>query len=244
MTLVDDHGPDMDRDDILAAEYVVGVLPAEERWTASARIERDAAFARIVDGWEVYFAPLGSGYAPVEAPAAAKAAIDNRLFASSTASPARDSASSAGLWSSLAFWRGLATAAVAALAIYAGSTLLRQPIQEPAAQPLFASLAAEGSDVRFLAAYHPSTGEVGLSKISGQPGADRVYELWLVEGQNAPVSMGVIPPGPATRLAVSASNRAKIAAGAVLAISVEPPGGSPTGKATGPVVAAGDLKNI
>ena len=90
MTLVDDHGPDMDRDDILAAEYVVGVLPAEERWTASARIERDAAFARIVDGWEVYFAPLGSGYAPVEAPAAAKAAIDNRLFASSTASPARD----------------------------------------------------------------------------------------------------------------------------------------------------------
>ncbi len=234
----------MDGDDILAAEYVVGVLPAEERRTASARIERDAAFARIVDGWEVYFAPLAAGYAPVEAPAAVKTAIDRRLFASSTAAPSFASAPRPGLWSSLAFWRGLATAAVAALAIYAGSRMLAQSLEETTATPLVASLVAEGSDVRFLAAYHPATGEVGLSKISGQPGADRVYELWLVEGQNAPVSMGVIPPGPSVRLAVSTPNRAKIGAGAVLAISIEPPGGSPTGVATGPVVAAGDLKKI
>jgi anti-sigma-K factor RskA len=36
----------------------------------------------------------------------------------------------------------------------------------------------------------------------------------------------------------------KLAQGAVLAISVEPAGGSPTGQPTGPVVATGDLKSI
>ncbi|WP_287200988.1 anti-sigma factor, partial [Mesorhizobium sp.] len=36
----------------------------------------------------------------------------------------------------------------------------------------------------------------------------------------------------------------KLAQGAVLAVSVEPAGGSPTGQPTGPVVAAGDLKNV
>jgi len=56
--------------------------------------------------------------------------------------------------------------------------------------------------------------------------------------------MGIIPPGATTHVAVSAEERKKLAQGAVLAISLEPAGGSPTGQPTGPVVAAGDLKRI
>ena len=66
----------------------------------------------------------------------------------------------------------------------------------------------------------------------------------MIEGQNAPVSMGVIPVGATAHLAVSPGNKAKLDAGAVLAVSLEPTGGSPTGQPTGPVVAAGDLKSI
>ena len=241
MTLVEENGPDMGGDDSLAAEYVVGVLPADERRAAAERIERDGPFARLVDSWEVHFAPIANAYAAVEPPASIKPAIDRRLFsgAASTAAAERP-----GLWTNLAFWRGLATAAVAALAIYVGASMLRQPVVEEPTQQLVASLAADGSDVRFLAVYDASRGEVGLSKVSGEPGADRVYELWMIEGQNAPVSMGVIPAGASARLDVNDANRAKLAAGAVLAVSLEPTGGSPTGQPTGPVVAAGDLKNI
>jgi anti-sigma-K factor RskA len=43
---------------------------------------------------------------------------------------------------------------------------------------------------------------------------------------------------------VTPSLQQQLEQGAVLAVSVEPPGGSPTGQPTGPVVATGDLKNI
>lgn len=240
MTLAENNGPDMGSDDMLAAEYVVGVLPAEERRTAADRIERENAFARLVDAWEVRLSPLASGYKSAEVPAAVKPAIDRRLFSSaSTASAER-----ASLWSSLAFWRGMAAAALAALAIYVGSTLLQQPAGDTPQQRLIASLAADGSDVRYLAFYDATTGNVGLSHVSGDRASGRDFELWMIEGSKAPVSMGVIPVGASIHITVDDASRAKLAAGAILAISLEPTGGSPTGQPTGPVVAAGDLKSI
>ena len=53
MTLAEDNGPERGGDDLLAAEYVLGVLPAEERQIASRRIDAETGFARLVDGWEV-----------------------------------------------------------------------------------------------------------------------------------------------------------------------------------------------
>ena len=58
MSLVDDIGPDGGGDDIVAAVYVLGVLPADERQIAERRIEAEPAFTRLVDRWEVYFSPL------------------------------------------------------------------------------------------------------------------------------------------------------------------------------------------
>lgn len=122
--------------------------------------------------------------------------------------------------------------------------MLRQPVA-PAPQPqLVASLAADGSPVHFLAVYNPQTGTVGLSHVAGDRGAGKDFELWMIEGQNPPVSMGVIPVGATTHMAVDEASKAKLAAGAVLAISLEPTGGSPTGQPTGPVVAAGPLATI
>src|SRR5438128_11454484 len=113
MTLAEDNGPERGGDDLLAAEYVLGVLAADERQIASRRIDSETAFARRVAAWEVHFAPMAAAYAAVEPPASVKAAIDRRLFASSAAT-----AAAPGLSSSLAFWRGIAAAAIAALAVY------------------------------------------------------------------------------------------------------------------------------
>ncbi|RUU48338.1 anti-sigma factor, partial [Mesorhizobium sp. M2C.T.Ca.TU.002.02.1.1] len=113
MTLAEDNGPERGGDDLLAAEYVLGVLAADERQVASRRIDTETAFARLVDAWEVRFAPMAAAYAAVEPPASVKAAIDRRLFASSAST-----APGGSLWASLAFWRGLAAAAIAALAVY------------------------------------------------------------------------------------------------------------------------------
>ncbi|TJX21097.1 MAG: anti-sigma factor, partial [Mesorhizobium sp.] len=50
MTLAEDNGPERGGDDLFAAEYVLGVLPAEERQIASRRIDSETEFARLVDG--------------------------------------------------------------------------------------------------------------------------------------------------------------------------------------------------
>jgi anti-sigma-K factor RskA len=246
MTLADENGHQPNGDDILAAEYVLGALSSDERRAAAARIESEPEFARLVDSWEARFAPLASDYPSIEAPAAMKEAIDRRLFAGSnetTPNAAERATGRPGIWSSLAFWRGLAAAAFAALVLYVAVPVSGPPV-ETAAPRLVASLSADGSDVRYLAVYDEARGEVSLSHVSGQPAQDRAFELWMIEGSNPPVSLGVIPAGATAHLAVDETTRAQLAAGTLLAVSIEPAGGSPTGQPTGPVVAAGDLKNI
>jgi anti-sigma-K factor RskA len=240
MTLAEDNGPERGGDDLLAAEYVLGVLAADERQIASRRIDSETAFARLVDAWEVHFAPMASAYAAVEPPASVKVAIDRRLFASSAST---STAPSGSVWASLAFWRGLAAAAIAALAVYVALPYVNPPAPQPETR-LVASLAADNSNVKYLAVYDAARHEVGLSLVSGDRGAGKDFELWMIEGKNAPVSMGVIPAGQTARMAVTPAVQQKLAQGAVLAVSLEPSGGSPTGQPTGPVVAAGDLKGI
>ncbi|MGO8506832.1 anti-sigma factor, partial [Rhizobium leguminosarum] len=54
-------------------------------------------------------------------------------------------------------------------------------------------------------------------------------------------SLGVFQPGESGELFIPAELRSMIADGATLAVSLEPFCGSPTGQATGPVIASGPL---
>ena len=242
MTRTGDFERDGGDDDILAAEYVVGALSVEERREVAARIERDAIFARLVDRWEVNLAPMQDDFAPVEPPASVKRALDERLFAATSASVvARPSGS--GFWNSLALWRSLAAAGVLAFAVLAARPYLVETSQ-PEASRLVASLAPRESDVHYFVVYDARTADIGLSHVTGERQSGRDFELWVMENDQPPVSLGVIPDGSTVHLAVDQALRARIEQGAVFAISLEPQGGSPTGKPTGPVVAAGDLRDI
>lgn len=240
MTELDDIEMNEGGDDILAAEFVLGVLSLEERAAVARRIEGDHAFARLVDRWEQNFAPLAAAIVPVEPPASLKAAIDRKLFASvANVAPARP-----GFWQSLAVWRGLTFAAVAAAAIAVAVPMMAPtPVNVPV-ERLVSSLAADGSDVRYLALYDAQAGEISMSNVSGTPGAGEDFELWVIVGDNAPLSLGVVPEGDSVRLPTDEATRQAIAAGALFAISLEPDGGSPTGAPTGPVVAAGEIRAI
>ena len=238
MTLETDMGPEPEGDDIVAAEYVLGVQSADERRATSARIDSDMAFARLVDQWEVRLSPMAAGYPEVEAPARAKAAIDRRVFQSgSAAAPGR-----AGFWGNVAFWRGLAFATLGLVALITALNRYTPPSQEPSR--LVASLADKGTDVVYVVVYDAGHDQVSLSHVSGARQSGHDFELWMIEGQSDPVSMGVIPVGAAIEMPIDAGTKQKLADGAVLAVSLEPEGGSPSGLPTGPVVAAGPLKTI
>jgi anti-sigma-K factor RskA len=59
----------------------------------------------------------------------------------------------------------------------------------------------------------------------------------LIEGDNPPVSLGVIGSG-------TVSLQRPLQPGMILAVSLEQAGGSPTGTVTGPVISLGPLKGF
>ena len=240
MTPADEHEREPGGEDLLAAEYVLGVLSADERQAVVRRIESDPNFARLAERWEARLDPLASDYAEAAPPPSVKDALDRMLFPGT----AQSAPVKPGPWQSLVFWRGLAAAALVALVLLVAVPLVRPPVGDAPTVRFVASLAADGSDVSYLALYDAAHGRVGLSHLSGdrEPGQD--FELWIIEGGDPPLSLGVIPVGQTVQLVLTQDAREKFAQGAVFAISLEPAGGSPTGQPTGPVVAAGEIRKI
>ncbi|MFN0264254.1 anti-sigma factor domain-containing protein [Tepidamorphus sp. 3E244] len=225
---------------LLAAEYALGVLDAQERAAMEARVARDGAFANLVATWEQHFSGLNGGFDELPPPAHVKSAINTRLFG------ATDAKSSGGFWSNAAFWRMTTLAATTALAILAFVTL-REPIVPPVAgDTLVASLETEAGDTRFLVLYDPRDLTIRASLLDGETPDGRDYELWYVpaEGGGGPISLGLIGGTGARAPHVPEDLDRKFADGMTIAVSLEPQGGSQTGAPTGPVVAAGPAKKI
>src|SRR5262245_65495739 len=64
-----------DEIDVLAGEYVLGTLDADERAEASVRRRRDPALNAAIEAWEQRLAPLADTVPPVAAPEKVWAAI-------------------------------------------------------------------------------------------------------------------------------------------------------------------------
>jgi anti-sigma-K factor RskA len=83
---------------------------------------------------------------------------------------------------------------------------------------------------------------VTASAIERPPGRD--HQLWIIPVGGTPISLGVIPAEESVKRRLSPALAAQFRAGATVALSREPSGGSPTGQPTGPVVAAGELQAV
>lgn len=220
-------------DNALAGEYVLGVLPLDERRAVEQRIASEPAFAELVSSWQSELATLDYAYAPEAPPRGVKARIDARLFA--------EAAKPAGLWGSLVFWRGLALASVAVVAAIGAYNLDLVGGSTPGTAPaLVAELGAPGSAVGLVAALDPTSGALQITPAAFSPDDGKALELWLVPGEGAPISLGLVPEDGG-RLVLDRSLSDQLSAGALIAVSLEPAGGSPTGVATGPVVLSGTL---
>jgi anti-sigma-K factor RskA len=226
-----------DEGSVLAAEYALGLLPADEYERTSAQLRGDAALRADLRFWTRRLSSLDAQFAETTPPAGVWPAIERRLFA--------DQRQSASWWNSLTLWRSFAGAA-AAIAIVAVSLNLMAPRTDPnafAAQ-LVAALSAQGSNVQVVALYNANSGQVRLTTLSGDSVPDKDYELWAIEGSAAPKSMGVIKIGVRNDVAIKPDVLAGFGPGTTLAITLEQTGGSPTGAPQGPIVAAGKATQI
>lgn len=225
--------------DMLAAEYVLGLLSADERAAAERRIVRDAFFARAVGEWERRLLPWANAVESVPPPPH----VWERILAATQGGAARQAAPDmrAAWWNGLNFWRGLAagTTALAAASIAALFIMLRTP----APLPLTASIDG-GGHRHFIATIDPARGRIVVSPAAFAAVPDRVPELWLIVPGSAPQALGLLSADRAVTITIPGNLRAQTNTDAALAVSIEPPGGSSTGAPTGPVVAQGKLTSL
>jgi anti-sigma-K factor RskA len=219
-------------DELLAAEYALGVLDGTDRATAEQRVARDRGFARLVAAWEQRLAPWAAEIPEMLPPPQ----VWDRIAGALPPQPPRT-----GLWQSLAFWRGLsftagalAAACVAAL-IYLG-VFTRS-------EPLVATIES-GGQRHFVATIDVRRGTVAVVPAAFTADATRVPELWLIPSDGRPRPVGLLRADAPVTLALSGDLLGLARNNAVLAVSLEPPGGSTTGLPTGPVIGTGKLTNL
>ena len=207
--------------DMLAAEFVMGVLSLAERASAEARIKSDPAFAAMVTAWENHMADLNDDYVEVPAPDVMPR-IEARLFPQAARARAR--------------WVGWLSGALAAAVVAVAAVFFLTPPPANNA-PLIATLGAEGGPLVFEARYDGAA--LTVARVSGPvAGAGKVHELWIIAPEAAPVSLGLLGDEP---LSVPYPMPP---AGWILAVSLEPSGGSTTGAPTGPVLASGPVTDL
>jgi anti-sigma-K factor RskA len=215
--MTDNPVDDLNNPDLLAAEYVLGSLDLASRTQVESRIARDPAFAAQILAWQNRLSGLNDDYAEVAAPNLMPA-IEARLFPQA---PRRS-------WRQALIGFGLAATAAIAVAV-----VMLQPVPPT----MTASLTADASPLHYSAAI--AGDQLTLTRTAGTDAeAGKDYELWIIPPNQAPISLGILHGDSITLPAPAALT------GYVLAVTLEPKGGGPDGKPTGPILAAGPLTNI
>jgi anti-sigma-K factor RskA len=236
-------------DDLLAAECALGVLDGFERDAAERRRLREPGFDRAVQAWEDRLAGLASSAPPVAPPARLWVDILKQVQSGGATVELR-------LRRSLAAWRAAAASAGAVAAALAAALVWPRTPAPLSGGPLTASTAEHGRPALeqvmtarmvgakgptvFVAVVDPQSHLIVVTPATVSITKGRSPELWLIPAGGKPIALGLAAFGRSVRL----NPKVEIgdAARAVLAVSMEPLGGSPTGQPTGPVVATGALE--
>lgn len=211
--------------DVMAGEYVLGVLDHDTAREVEAARATNPALSRAISFWESQLHPLTALVPPAEPPAGGWQRIAERLW------PERS-----GWRNSLALWRSVALAAGAV----AAALLVYIVLAPPTAGPNLVAFLHVPSDPTPVWLATAGRDGLTLQAVGNHPApSDRDLQLWTIPASGGrPEPLGVI--SASGRLVVPGPP-AGVTAGATLAISVEPKGGSPTGQPTGPVAFVGTI---
>lgn len=231
----------------LAADYVLGTLSAAQRAQVQARLPSDAALREAVQQWETRLGPLAGLAEPVAPSSNLWQRIEAALPPAQAAIPAAHrkplakaatkSAFWGHWWTSLAFWRLAAGAGFAAATVMAVAPLTR-PLSSTQPQYMVVLVApnatAPGWVVQASASRHLKLVPLVQTDVPEQ----RALQFWTkADGWNAPVSLGLVPPGQPLELTLD--QLPAVQANQLFEITLEPKTGSPTGRPTGPVLYIG-----
>ncbi|MET0265005.1 MAG: anti-sigma factor [Duganella sp.] len=222
--------------DKLAAEYVLGTLKGGARRRFEGYLHHDAALRRSTAEWQDRLAPMAE-FAPAQTPRRQVWRAIERRLALRAAAPAWQ------FWrnESLAFWRPLGLAS-SALALVFALIIGTQTLNAPRIDHVATLLDDKAQAVLVLTAdsrKQQMTVRVVASPALLADSADKSLELWAVPKTGAPRSLGLLNAAGEVKLALTA--RAIGDDVALLAVSLEPKGGSPDRNGpSGPILYKGN----
>lgn len=229
--------PPADEHDPLIAEYVLGVLTSEERAQVQAMAARDPNVQATISAWESHFASWLDELPHASPGAQVWEAINRQLFAAKAPEPRKRP----GLWLNPGFWRWT-SAALAACLLASIITLVQPP--QPTAPAMLARLEQADGNTLFAATVQAGGTRVLFVPTQSTSWQDHSAQAWVIAGDGKPRSLGLLPANAAAALTVPADLAAALKEGVVLAVSLEPVNGSPTGLPTGPVIAQGKISAL
>jgi anti-sigma-K factor RskA len=225
---------DRQPNDLLAGEYVLGLLEGPALAEFERRLAGDRKLAAAVARWREHFSELDATATPVRASPALWDKIESSLGRRGTADAAPGLQER--LWSSLGFWRGASFAGAAASLILVVAIGLMAGRATPRPMIIAVMQTGEMSPGAIVQAFADgSLTIVPLKDFDIPPGL--TMQLWtLWDKQKGPVSVGLIDRTHSARF-----ERADLPQqnDQIYEITLEQAGGSPTGRPTGPVLVKG-----
>jgi len=253
---------------VFAGDTVLGTAAHGERAAILQRFADDPAFGAEMRAWERRLAPLAEIVPPVQPSSGlwprilaetaglldiVAGALHDEPASTATEMDAIDTGAVVDFEQAVAArtrqlrrqvgrWRW-GTLGLGVLAAGLGALLVLAPLRSaapPTGQRYVAVVNASGETPPLLVNVDLGRGELTIEPLALSPPAGKSYQLWAVRPEMQPVSLGVVA-GSGQRPLDVLPTEAWRAPGLVLAVSVEPEGGSPTGQPTGEVVYTGKL---
>ncbi len=231
---------------MLAAEYVLGTLrgPARRRFERLARA--DAALRAEQYFWETRLGRLARAVKPVTPSPTVWLSLQRRIAAGNTVPlrrPKADQPKPVPMWR---IWAGMAAAAAVVVVVMLSQQRFGAPARHagrtgagdyPAAPVYVAQLRVPDSTMQWTMSLSPAHGQMTVVAGGNYPQiGQHSMELWWISPQG-PVALGLLPVQGKGSMTLPKELLAQ--GGITLAVSLEPQGGSPTGKPTGPVLISG-----
>jgi len=241
MSMQDEH-------DDLAADYVMGLLDPAEEARAEQRMATDVSFARAVSAWRERLADFDASAEPVTPSPALWERITQTIQPAPVPNPG--AAGRVRLWDNIRFWRAaamsgaLAASLLMAIAIggLATSWQLRSDLAELAQRkPVYVAVLVNDTTKEAGALVNAfADGRVELlplRPIDVPPGrALQVWTLW--DRAVGPKSIGLT--GQSRAMQLDLKSLPSTVRDQLFEITLEPEGGSPTGRPTGPILFKGN----
>ena len=223
----------------LAGEFVLGTLSAQAEADIGERLSHDERLAAEVYAWQDKLLPLTLRAAPAMPAPSLWRRIELALDAAAPTAPAAGPAPRAiRWWQRLGAWQGLSGAAVAASIVM--GMLLVQRLNAPEPARYLAVLQSPGAGATGWLVEVQAGRQLKLVPVAdGAPVPEgRSLQFWTKpQNASAPTSLGLVTAGKSMELPVS--RLPAVEAQQLFEITLEPQGGSPIGRPTGPILFVG-----